>query len=130
VSGAARAVNCETAAEWLNKVWPEVCEGYSDSDIFNADETGIFFRLTPDKTLKFKAEKCAGGKLSKDNVTVFVCANSNGTEKRKLFVIGKSKSPRCLKNVKCLPVWYSSDTKSWMTSDLFESELRLWDRQL
>jgi hypothetical protein len=28
-----------------------------------------------------------------------VCANSNGTEKRKLFVTGKSKSPWCFKNV-------------------------------
>jgi hypothetical protein len=59
-----------------------------------------------------------------------VCANSNGTEKRKLFVIGKSKSPRCFKNVKCLPVQYSANTKSWMTSNLFESELWLWDWQL
>jgi hypothetical protein len=73
VSGETRAVNCETTAEWLNKVWPKVREGYSDSDIFNADETGIFFRLTPDKTLKFKAEKCTGGKLSKDQITVCVC---------------------------------------------------------
>jgi hypothetical protein len=93
VSSEARAVNCETTAEWCNKVWPKVHEGYSDSDIFNTDETGIFFRLTPNKTLTFKAEKCAGGKLSKDRITVFVCANSNGTEKRKLFVTGKSKSP-------------------------------------
>jgi hypothetical protein len=45
-------------------VWPKVCEGYSDSDIFNADGTGIFFTLTPDETIKFKSEKCAGGKLS------------------------------------------------------------------
>jgi hypothetical protein len=66
VSGEARAVNCETTAEWVNMVWPKVREGYSDSDISNADETGIFFRLTSDRTLKFKAEKCAGGKLSKD----------------------------------------------------------------
>jgi hypothetical protein len=29
-----------------------VREGYSDGDIFNADETGIFFRLTSDRTLK------------------------------------------------------------------------------
>jgi hypothetical protein len=107
-----------------------VPEGCSDSNVFNTDETGILFMLTRDKTLKCKAEKCAGGKLSKDRITVFVCANSNGTEKRKLFVIGKSKSPQCFKNVKCLPVWYSANTKSWMTSDLFESELWLWDQQL
>jgi hypothetical protein len=104
VSGEARAVNCETTAEWLYKVWPKVCEGYSVSDIFNADETGIFFRLTPDRTLKFKAEKRAGGKLSKDEIAVFVCANSNGTEKSKLFIIGKSKSPRCFCQFGTVPI--------------------------
>jgi hypothetical protein len=67
-------------------------EGYPNSDIFSADETGLFFRLTPERTLKFKGEKCVGGKLSKDRVTVLVRANADGTKKRKLFVIGKSKT--------------------------------------
>jgi hypothetical protein len=37
-------------------------------------------------------EECVGGKLSKDRVTVLVCANADGTKKMKLFVIGKSKT--------------------------------------
>jgi hypothetical protein len=67
-------------------------EEYPDSDIFNADEKGLFFRLTPERTLIFKGEKCVGGKLSKDQVTVLVCANVDGTKKRKLFVIGELKT--------------------------------------
>jgi hypothetical protein len=100
VSGEARAVNCETTAEWLSTVWPKMREGDPDSDIFNADETGLFFWLTPERTLKFKGEKCVGGKLSKDGVTVLVCANADATKKRKLFVIGKSKNTRRLKKCK------------------------------
>lgn len=46
-------VSGEATAEWLAKVWPKVCEGYSDSELFNADETSIFV-LTPDKTFKSK----------------------------------------------------------------------------
>jgi hypothetical protein len=107
-----------------------VHEGFAANDIFNADETGIFFRLTPDRTLKFKGGKCVGGKLSKDRITVLVCANSDGTEKMKLLVIGKSKNPRCFKNVKSLPVRYTANKKARMTSDLFEAELRHWDREL
>jgi hypothetical protein len=72
---------------------------------------------------RVKGEKCAGGKISKDRITVFMCFNSNGTEKLKLFVIGKSKSPQCFKNVKWLPIWYITNKESWMPSDLFESEL-------
>ncbi|XP_023721482.1 tigger transposable element-derived protein 4-like [Cryptotermes secundus] len=130
VSGAARGVNTETTTEWLTAVWPSIRKGYADKDIFNADETGIFFRLTPDRTLKFKGEKSVGGKLSKERITALVCANATGSEKRKLLVIGKSKNPRCFKNVENLPVRYSANKKSWMTSSLFEAELRSWDREL
>lgn len=54
----------------------------------------------PDKTLKFKGENCSGGKLSKDRITIMVAANMSGTEKKKLFVIGKSQKPRCFSSVK------------------------------
>jgi hypothetical protein len=69
--------------------------------------------LTPDRTLKFKGERCVGGKLSKDRMW-----------------LGSQKNPRCLKNVKSPPVYYSANKKAWMTSDLFEAELRRWDREL
>jgi hypothetical protein len=89
VSGEARGVNTETTTEWFTTVWPSIREGYVDKDVFNADETGIFFQLTPDRTLTFKGEKCVGGKLSKEQITALVCANADGSEKRKLLVIGK-----------------------------------------
>jgi hypothetical protein len=130
VSGKARGVNDDTTTEWLTAVWPSVREGFTDNGIFNFDETWIFFRLTPDMTVKFKGEKCVGSKLSKDCITDVVCVNADGTKKRKLLVIGKSENPRCFKNVKCLPVHYSANEKAWMTSDLFEAKLRHWDREL
>jgi hypothetical protein len=64
----ANPTSYNTTTEWLTAVWPNVLEGFADNDIFNADETGIFFRLTPDRTLKFKGERCVGGKLSKDRM--------------------------------------------------------------
>ncbi|XP_002164454.3 tigger transposable element-derived protein 4-like [Hydra vulgaris] len=36
-----------------------------------------------------------------------------------MFVIGKSKNPRCFKHVKQLPCTYKNQLKSWMTGDLF-----------
>ena len=86
--------------------------------------------MTPDKTLRIKGEKCLGGKLSKERITVFVCANMDGSEKRKLLVIGKSKKPRCFKNIQTLPVNYQANKKAWMTSELFEAELMKWDNEL
>ena len=43
-----------------------------------------------------------------------------------MFVIGKSKNPRCFKNVRSLPCRYRSQRKSWMDSALFEE----WVREL
>jgi hypothetical protein len=82
--------------------------------------------LTPDKTLKFKGEKCVGSKLSKDCIMV-LCATADGTGKRKLLVIGKSKNPRCFKQVKSLPVHNNANEMARMTSDLFQAEMRHWN---
>lgn len=130
VHGEAASVSMESVTNWLTSTWPEISRGYSEDDIFNGDETGLFFKMTPDKTLKFKGEKCSGGKQSKERITVWVCANMSGKEKRRLLIIGKSKSPRCFKNCSSLPVDYRANKKAWVTGEIFETLLRDWDHEL
>ena len=57
--------------------------------------------------------------MSKERATVLVTASMTG-EKLPLFVIGKYANPRCLEEVKKLPVSYDSNAKAWMTSVLLE----------
>ncbi|GBN25710.1 Tigger transposable element-derived protein 6 [Araneus ventricosus] len=114
----------------MENIWPDIIHNYDEKNIFNADETDLFYKLTPNQTLKFKGEKCVGDKLSKVRITILVCAIMNGSGKHKLTVIGKSQKPRCFKNVKKLPVDYKSNKKAWMTSDLFQKYLRQWDKGL
>lgn len=130
IHGEGASVSDVTTKEWLDNVWPVLRRGYSDKDIFNGDETGLFYKMLPNQTLKFRGEKCQGGKKSKERITVFVCANMTGTEKRKLLIIGKSKSPRCFKTYKVLPVNYTANQKAWVTSEIFEKEIRNWDQEL
>ena len=49
-------------------------------------------------------------------------------EKLPMFVIGKSKTPRCFKHIKNLPCKYKSQKKSWMDSQIFEEWVRKLDR--
>jgi len=84
---------------------------------------GFFFRLTPGKTLKFKGHKCDGGKLSKDRIPVLF-ANADGTEKMKLLVTEKPKNPRCFKTCERSTCKLQCKKKAWMTSDLFEAEMK------
>ncbi|XP_049315831.1 tigger transposable element-derived protein 4-like [Bactrocera dorsalis] len=130
VAGESLSVQKSDVSDWLAKVWPNLKAQFSDDEIFNADEAGLFYKLTPNQTLKFRGEKCLGGKLSKERLTVLIAANMSGTIKRKLLVIGKPKRPRCFKNVRSLPVDYVSNSRAWMTSDIFTKWVRDWDREL
>lgn len=128
VCGESGSVNQQEAGQWKRDL-EEMIQDRDQKNIFNVDETGLFFKCTPDKTLAFKDEKCHGGKLSKERVTLLVGANMDGSEKLPLFMIGKSANPRCFKNVKSKPVEYVNSSNAWMTSDLFSKWLIKLDKR-
>lgn len=93
----------------------------TDVQLYNADESGLFFRLLPDKTFVAASEKTSPGrKTSKERITFLLCANADGSHKLNPLVIGKSAKPRCFnqKGFKNL-LEYASSKKAWMNSQLF-----------
>ena len=48
--------------DWLTTSLPKLLQDYEPKDVFNIDETGLFFRCLPDKTFTFQDEKCSGAK--------------------------------------------------------------------
>jgi hypothetical protein len=54
-------VNQKTVTDWKSKI-PNLCEGYDHGDIFNMDETGLFYKDTTKNTFHLKGQDCAGGK--------------------------------------------------------------------
>ncbi len=52
------------------------------------DETALFFRQLPDKTLSIKGQVCSGGKKAKNRLTLALIANAAG-DMHKTWVIGK-----------------------------------------
>ncbi|XP_049517686.1 tigger transposable element-derived protein 4-like [Dermacentor silvarum] len=117
ISGEAAAVDSVTTSSWLlsNK---ELLSQYKPSDIYNADETALFYEMLPSKTLDFKGQKCHGGKHSKRRVTILLCANMDGTDKRPLLVIGRSKKPRCFKGNRRLPMKRPTDVDMFMALEM------------
>lgn len=130
VCGEAAAADNEAAEAWKKNRLKKILSDYKPEDIYNADETGLFYKLLPNYTLAFQGEKCTGGKLSKLRITVMLATNMTGTDKLKLFVIGKASKPRCFKGIKSLPVSYSADKKAWMTEILYGNWLRQLDHKL
>lgn len=124
VCGESQSVDVGLLDQWRSDVLVKAMEKYRPCDIFNADETGLFWRLLPDKTMDFKGQACHGTKTAKDRITVLCCANMDGSCKWPLFVIGKFKTPRCFKGLRKLPVRYDSNSKAWMTGQIFTEWLQ------
>ncbi|KAE9528589.1 hypothetical protein AGLY_012164 [Aphis glycines] len=128
--GEANDVNQETVVEWKQKI-SRLIAGYESKDVYNADETGLFFRGIPTKSLVQKSESCSGGKKAKDRLTVLMCGSMAG-EIRKPLVIGKSKKPRCFKNmdISSLLVIWKFNKKAWMTTEIMEQWLRYFNADM
>lgn len=129
ICGESGTVDDKVCNEWMEML-ADLTAGYDPEDIFNVDETGLFYKCLPDKTLSFKGDACNGGKNSKLRLTVLLGTNCTGTYKLKPLIIGKYKKPRCFKNVNNLPTDYISNLKAWMTSDAFNNWLKNLDKEM
>ena len=56
ISGEGKSVPADSIEKWKNEL-PSIIQGYEPRDIYNADETGLFWQLLPNKTLAEKG-KC------------------------------------------------------------------------
>ena len=113
----------------LGTTLPTILSKYDLNQIYNANEFDLLHRAQPNKSLYLKNETFVGGKHSKLCLTGLTAANAV-REILPLFVIGKSKNPRCFKYIKHLPCRYRSQKKSWMDSILFGEWLREVDRRV
>jgi len=87
-------------------------KSYDPEDIWNGDETGLFWKMEPFRVLAHGP--LSGHKKEKSRVTIFCAANATGTEKIALSFIHKHKTPHAMKNLnyKNLPVYYFWNKKS------------------
>ena len=95
LSGERGSVPEASVEEWRERL-PTLLQGYSLRDIYNMDETGVYYRALPERTLSVKGAAVCGGKKSKERITLSLCVNGIGEFERAL-VIGHAARPRCFK---------------------------------
>ena len=96
--------------------------GYSLHQVFICDETGLYYKLLPQKSLAPHFEKSADEhKTQRGRVTINACPNASGTIKLPLLLIGKAKNLHCFKNVSRdrLPIFYANQSNAWVNAALF-----------
>lgn len=103
-------------------------------NIYNADESGIYWRTIVSCTLSQKIEEdVSGRKEKKDRLTALFCSNASGRNRIPLLLIGKSNIPLCLRNLvskekkgnclkklDCLGVVYTNQKSAWMSQHIFQ----------
>jgi len=99
----------------------KITDQYPLRDIFNFDETGLFYRMPPNRGLAQK--QTSGLKGDKTRITYGLMANADGSEKWGPLVIGKYRKPRAFrkKDGRELGYDYYWNQKAWMTGSIFQS---------
>ena len=97
---------------------PEIIQGYSADDIWNMDESGLFFKALPDTGLAKKIKKYKSSKKSKERLTMALFVSSSGFKVCKPVVTEKSKVLRCFRKLsnpsKEYGMQYFHSKKAWM----------------
>ena len=95
-----------------SQVYPTRSKEFHDDCIYNADETGLFYKAVPSGSLI----ESRSGKFSKDSLMVLLPVNQSRTDKQ-TFIVADSGNPRCFKHKK-VPVPYFHNKRSRMTSEI------------
>jgi len=108
----------------------EQLAGFSPEDRYNCDESGLVFNKQPQSSnvRLEKGKQLRGGKDDKVRITIFHIVNEAGTDKRKIWVIGRAEKPCAFRQNKVnpanLPVVYCYNKKAWLLTGLWYEFLR------
>ncbi|XP_064108053.1 tigger transposable element-derived protein 1-like [Macrobrachium nipponense] len=96
---------------------------YTADQVFNVDETGLFWKRMPNHTYLSKEEKSVPGhKDGKGRLTLLFGANASGDLKLKPLLVYLAENPRPFKGIfkSQLPVIWKSNKKAWVTMMVFK----------
>jgi hypothetical protein len=81
IVGEAGLTDSNVTTNYITKVLPALIKTYDARDIFNADETALYYKAMPDKTLFYKNLPANHVSVEKERLTLLFCANMSGSEK-------------------------------------------------
>ncbi|KAJ5976558.1 hypothetical protein N7481_010265 [Penicillium waksmanii] len=95
-----------------------VCNQYQPEDIYNMDETGLYWRRMLNGGLSTNGH--AGQKRDKARITIVVTTNATGSDRMPLWLIGTAKTPRALRgvNIHAIGCTWRWNKKAWMRSGI------------
>ncbi|XP_068205097.1 tigger transposable element-derived protein 1-like [Palaemon carinicauda] len=124
ITGESASADHEAAARFPDELQTLIVEkGYKPEQVWNMDETGLFWKTMPQKIFIAKEEcRAPGFAAGEDRCTLIMCGNAAGHLIKAGFIC-KSERPRALQhlNLHLLPVYWMHNKKAWTTKELFLS---------
>jgi hypothetical protein len=100
-----------------------LCGEFKESDIFNMDETGLFWRKRPFIPSPTQSESS----INKENsrICLILCTNASGSDRLPLWVIGHSQMPQALRNVNlaAMECNWRHNPQAWLTRSIMQEWL-------
>ena len=118
--------------EIRNEIKSWLGDDFSFRDVYNMDETGLFWKAMPSKTLVSQHASTAGTDEDKARITANLCCNADGSHKLPPWFIGKAQVPRAFGRhgviAENLRMVWRSNRAAWMTGTIFDEYLT-WFRK-
>ena len=127
-------MDCPDYTDFLETTLWLLLKEYKPNNIYNTDETSLFYKTLANRTYAFSAETVRGSKYlnSKDRLILMLCTNITGTDKLSPLIIGKAAQPLKRKGIGLsdLNIDYYHSSNDWMTAVVFEHWLGKWNERL
>lgn len=131
LSGEGASIDLSVVENWTSELQNK-CLNYQPNDIYNIDETGLFYKQTPNKSYVRAGEESKGGVNSKMRLTVCLMSSWTGAKEQPI-IIGNAKKPRCFGRIdvgKTYKIEWLHNKKAWMTAEMFREILEKFNRKM
>jgi hypothetical protein len=97
---------------------------YPDEDIYNMDEAALYWRMTLSHGLSTQPRP--GLKKDKARLSLNFATNATGSDRLPVWCIGKSKTPRALRNISVATMggYWRWNKKAWMNTTIMSEWLQ------
>jgi len=123
--GQGGSADIEAVAASISEIRAQL-EAYPAEQIYNMDETGLFYRCIPNQAYveagQRKQARGTNAMQAKDRITLVLACNTTGTHIIPAAIISKAKLPLCFKRPRqpC-PLPYFSQQSAWMDGVILKS---------
>ena len=125
ICGESLGVDLKVVDDWKASINNKLSSFHS-RDIYNTDETALFWRGLPSRSLLPKGSDSHGFKVSKDRITILFTVSMSG-ERRKPLVINNALKPRAFRHGPPSDVDWYANANAWMTRQIFSQYLKDFD---